>query len=62
MKVLLHGRHATAAKVVEAEGLLEAAVVRFDAPAAVVKIREHLGREGLSIQQGGQQHFAFTAG
>ncbi len=62
MKVLFYGRHATTAEVVQAEGLLEAAVVRFDAPATVVKIRKHLGRKGLPIQQGGQQHFAFTAG
>src|SRR3990167_3527065 len=62
MKVLLHGRYAAAAEIVQAEGLLEASVVRFDAPAAVIEVREHFGREGLSIQQGGQQHFAFTAG
>ena len=62
MKVLFHRCHAAAAEVVQTEGLLETAVIRFDAPAAVIDIREHLSREGLPIQQGGQQHLTITAG
>lgn len=50
MKVLLHGRHTATAEVVQAEGLLETAVVRFDAPATVIEICEHVDREGLPIQ------------
>ena len=62
VKVLFHRRHAAAAEVIQAQGLLESAVVRFDAPAAVVEIGEHLHREGLPIQQRGQQNLAFSAG
>jgi hypothetical protein len=36
--------------------------VRFDAPAAAIRIRKQLCGGGLPIQQGGRQYFAFSVG
>ena len=60
--VLLYGTDRPATDVFQAQGLLEPAVVGFNAPAPVVKVGKEFGGEGLGVQERGGQHFRFPGG
>lgn len=57
VQVLLDGLGGTATEVLQVQGLLEAPVVGFDAPAAVIQVGKVCRRKRLRIQQGGGEHF-----
>jgi len=60
--VLLYGTDRPATDVFQAQGLLEPAVVGFNAPAPVIQVGKELGGEGLGVQERGGQHFRFPGG
>lgn len=57
VQVLLYGPGGTATEILQIQGLLEAPVVGFDAPAAVIQVGKVRRRKRLGIQQGGGEDF-----
>ena len=62
MDVLLHGTDRPATDVFQAQGLLEPAVVGFNAPAQVIQVGKELGGECLGVQEQRGQHLGFPGG